>query len=203
MRKKILYVILLLMFSLDSDASSSKDTIITALLIIDIQNFYFPGEGPGLVNADKASFNAGEVLNIFREEKQLIIHVRHRSKKGFEIHKSVTPAPGEQVITKDEVNCFKGTDLHQYLKSNNVNQLVIIGMQTHMCLEAAVRAAHDLGFKCIVIEDACATRDLQYGDLTIKAKDVHNSTLATFTQGGYSIVIDIKQFRADPDKYIF
>ena len=46
-------------------------------------------------------------------------------------------------------------------------------MQTHMCLEAATRAASDYGFNCTVIEDACATRDLNYGNTTIKAKDVH------------------------------
>ena len=53
-------------------------------------------------------------------------------------------------------------------------------MQTHMCLEAATRAAADFGFSCIVIGDACATKDLKFGDKVIKAEDVHYSTLATF-----------------------
>lgn len=52
-------------------------------------------------------------------------------------------------------------------------------MQTHMCLEGGTRAAHDLGYQCTVLEDACATRDLKFGDTTIAAKDVHLSTLAT------------------------
>jgi nicotinamidase-related amidase len=46
-----------------------------------------------------------------------------------------------------------------YLVSLKVKRLVICGMQTQMCVEATTRAAYDLGFKCIVVEDACATRN--------------------------------------------
>jgi len=48
-----------------------------------------------------------------------------------------------------------------------------------MCVEAATRAASDLGFKCILVHDACATKDLTFGDKVIKAEDVHYSTLVT------------------------
>jgi nicotinamidase-related amidase len=44
---------------------------------------------------------------------------------------------------------------------------------------AATRAASDYGFKCILIHDACATKDLKFGEKTIKAEDVHYSTLST------------------------
>jgi len=175
----------------------------TALLIVDIQNFYFPGDGPGLVNAEQASLAAREILDVFRGSKQLVVHVRHKSTRGFEIHKNVEPVQGEKIITKEEVNCFYNTDLLEYLKSNGVNRLVIIGMQTHMCLEAATRAAHDFGFDCIVVGDACATRDLTFGDKVVKAEDVHISTLATITGGGYGKVIDLKTFKSDPDTYLF
>ena len=66
-------------------------------------------------------------------------------------------------------------------------------MQTHMCLEAATRSAHDLGFECVVIGDACATRDLKYGDRTVPAADVHASTLATL-DGTYAKVVDTEIF---------
>jgi nicotinamidase-related amidase len=62
-----------------------------------------------------------------------------------------------------------------------------------MCVEAAVRAAHDLGFECILVEDACATRDVTYGDRTVKAADVHDSTLATLNRT-YANVVDTKTF---------
>lgn len=179
-----------------------NNSIKTALLIVDIQNFYFPGDGPGLVNAEKASLNAKEILEIFREKNQLVVHVRHKSNKGFEIHKNVEPVTNEKIITKEEVNSFHGTDLLEYLKSNNISRLVIIGMQTQMCVEAAIRAAHDFGFECIVIHDACATRDVRYMDQTVEAEKVQTSILATITDGGYGQIIDLKSFKENTDKYL-
>lgn len=98
----------------------------TALLIVDIQNFYFPGDGPGLVNAESASLNAKEILEIFREKNQLVVHVRHKSDKGFEIHKNVEPLSGEKVITKEEVNSFQNTDLIDFLMRFNCPVVQII-----------------------------------------------------------------------------
>jgi len=195
---KYLVLIPLFIFTLLFSAKSqvNNDTIKTALLIVDIQDFYFPSQGnQGLVNAEQASLVAKEVLATFRKENQLVIHVRHQSKKGFEIHTNVSPLKDEKIITKTEVNSFNGTDLHQFLEENNVNRLVIIGMQTQMCLEGAVRAAYDFGYKCIVVEDACATRDLKFGEQIIKAADVHASTLSTLEGGGYAKVIKLEDFR--------
>ena len=184
------------------NAQEKTQPIMTALLIIDIQNFYFPGDGPGLVNVIPASLNAREILLTFRDKKQLVIHVRHKSSKGFEIHKNVEPIAGEKIITKEDVNSFKDTDLLEYLKKNDITRLVLIGMQTHLCLEAATRAAHDFGFECVVIEDACATKDVKYGDKVVKAEDVHYSTLATINNT-YGKVINLKTFKENPDKYLF
>lgn len=202
--KRILSLILTVMvfqFSVTSQQNSTSHK--TALLIVDIQNFYFPGDGPGLVNAEQASLEAKEILQIFRDKKQLVVHVCHKSSKGMEIHKNVEPLSNEKVITKEEVNSFSGTDLKEYLNSNNINRLVIIGMQTQMCLEAAVRAAHDYGFECVVIQEACATKDLTFGGKVAKAEDVQTSTFATFVNGGYSKVIEMKVFKENTDKYLF
>jgi nicotinamidase-related amidase len=69
-------------------------------------------------------------------------------------------------------------------------------------VEAAVRAAHDYGFTCIVVSDACATKALQYEEHIISAKNVHYSTLSTL-QGTYARVVTtdavIKEFtRPEP-----
>lgn len=203
MKKILSLVLMVLFFQYSANSQQKDDSIKTALLIVDIQNFYFPGEGPGLVNAEPASLNAREILQIFREKKLLVVHVRHKSKKGFEIHKNVEPVLNEKVITKEEVNSFLRTDLLEYLKTNHINRLVIIGMQTQMCLEAAVRAAHDFGFECIVVQDACATRDVKFGDKTVTAEDVQTTVLATLTDGGYGKVINLKVFNENLDKYLF
>jgi nicotinamidase-related amidase len=203
MMKRISGVVLtFLVFQCTANSQEKTDIVKSALLIVDIQNFYFPGDDPGLVNAEPASLIAKEVLEIFREKKQLVVHVRHKAAKGFEIHKNVEPLPGEKVITKEEVNCFQGTDLLEYLKSYNISRLIIIGMQTQMCVEAAVRAGHDFGFDCVVISDACATRDVMFKDKIVNAEDVQTIIMATITDGGYGKVIDLETFKENTDKYI-
>jgi nicotinamidase-related amidase len=151
----------------------------TALVLIDIQDFYFPGGRSELVEPEKAAMNAAKLLSEFRKEGRMIIHVRHNSEPGGNINELVKPKPGEKIVSKDAVNCFVGTDLLDYLKTNKIDSLVICGMQTHMCVEAATRAASDFGFKCILIHDACATKDVRFNDKVVKAEDVHLSTLGT------------------------
>ena len=167
----------------------------SALLIIDVHHFYFPGGAAALVEPERASRNAARILGSYRSSGDLVVHVRHAASEGAEIHEHVVPREGERVFTKTEVSCFNGTDLLAYLREEQVTELVICGMMTHMCVEAAVRAAHDLGFDVTVIGDACATRDLEFGGATIAAADVHASTLATLSRT-YAKVVTTEEFLA-------
>jgi nicotinamidase-related amidase len=65
-------------------------------------------------------------------------------------------------------------------------------MQTHMCVEAAVRAAHDMGYAVVLLHDACATRNLRFGDREVAAADVHASTLATLRS--YAEVVSVEEW---------
>jgi nicotinamidase-related amidase len=168
----------------------------TALLLIDIQYFYYPGGKSELVNPERAGSNAKKLLEKFRNTNSLVVHVRHNSEPGGEIHEDVKPIEGEKVISKDEVNAFNGTDLLEYLKSHDVKKLVIAGMMTHMCVEGATRAAHDYGFDCTVVQDACATKALKFGEVEVSAKDVHYATLATLDRY-YAKVVDTESFLKD------
>ncbi len=174
--KKAALLIILILFGLQTFAQKLDSS---ALILIDIQEFYFPGGVSALVEPEAAAEQAKKVLDYFRKESGLVVHIRHDFEPGGDIHKLVKPIDAEKTFTKKEVNAFLGTDLHKYLTGHHIKYLVLAGMQTHMCLEAATRAAHDLGYICTVIDDACATRDLKYGDITIAAQDVHASTLAT------------------------
>jgi nicotinamidase-related amidase len=169
-----LFIVVIILLFVKPVASQTK-----ALLLIDIQDFYFPGGKSALVEPEKAAANAALLLEYFRKEKLPVVHVRHNAEPGGKINDMVKPLPGEKIFSKDAVNCFVKTGLQDYLKSIHIDSLVICGMQTHMCVEAAVRAATDLGYKCTLVHDACATKDLKFGDYTIKAADVHYSTLAT------------------------
>ena len=189
------YKILLLIWVLGAGSMAYGQK--SALLLIDIQDFYFPGGRIQLENPEMAGMNAGLILEHFRKCELPVYHVRHNFEPGGNIHHYVTPEEGEPVISKDQVNAFLDTELLGMLQADSVEQLVICGMQTHMCVEAAVRAGHDLGFTCLLVTDACATRALQYEEHIIPAKNVHYSTIKTL-QGSYARVLTteklIKEF---------
>ncbi|WP_340114428.1 cysteine hydrolase family protein [Maribellus mangrovi] len=179
--KKTALLIMLLVLGIQTFAQKIDST---ALILIDIQEFYFPGGASELVEPEKAAKQAKAILEYFRKEHGLVVHIRHDFEPGGSINQLVKPIDGEKVFTKKEVNAFLGTGLNEYLVENSINKVVLAGMQTHMCLEAATRAAHDLGYQCTVIGDACATRDLKFDNAVIKAIDVHNSTLVTLRSYG-------------------
>ena len=188
--KKLLTIAFIITTLTISVKSQSLDS--TALILIDIQDFYFPGGAAELVEPEKAAEQAKNLLNYFRENKGFVVHVKHDFSPGGEIHRLVKPLDNEKVFTKKEVNAFLNTGLNEILKQNNIKYVTLCGMQTHMCLEAATRAAHDFGYNCTVVEDACATRDLKFGDVTVKSKDVHYSTLATLKS--YGKVVNLQEF---------
>jgi nicotinamidase-related amidase len=187
--KRIILVIYFILLQIAVISGQGKKS---ALLLIDIQDFYFPGGRSELVNPEKAAANAALLLEKFRDEKLTVIYIRHNSEPGGKINELVSPLAGEKIISKSEVNAFKGTDLAKFLKSKEIDSLVICGMQTHMCVEAATRAASDIGYKCIVVHDACATKDLKFDDRVIKSEDVHYSTLSTLRS--YSTVKSTAEF---------
>jgi len=156
----------------------------TALVLVDIQMFYFEGGQMALKNPEVAGKKAGRLLKAFRENGMEVIHVRHDASTNAKIHPDVAPWEGEPVVTKREANGFVNTRLEEILREKGINHLIIAGMMTHMCVEATARAAHDLGFDVTVAEDACATRDIQYANATVSAREVHLSTLATLS-GSY------------------
>jgi nicotinamidase-related amidase len=171
----------------------------TALVIIDIQNDYFPGGAMELEGADAAGAKAGAALEKFRKNGNPVIHVRHLSvrpgstfflpgTKGAEIHPSVSPRDVETVIEKNFPNRFRGTKLEQTLKDSGVKNLVVAGMMTHMCVDATVRHAADLGYKITLLGDACATRAQSYAGEQVPARQVHAAFLAALN-GFYAKVV--------------
>jgi nicotinamidase-related amidase len=172
----------------------------SALLIIDVQNDYFPGGAMELEGADTAGTKAGMAIKSFREKNLPVLHVRHLSvragatfflpgTRGAEIHASVQPANGETVIEKNFPNAFRNTSLREELERLKVKNLVVAGMMTHMCVDASVRHAADLGYKITLLGDACATRAQSYGGETVPARQVHAAFLAAL-HGFYAKVVD-------------
>ena len=165
-----------------------------ALVVIDIQNDYFPGGRNELVGADDAAARAAEVLAGFRERGEQVVHLQHvwdaadaeffaPGTPGVEINPAVAPAGDEAVVQKAFPNGFQHTDLEERLRAGDAEQLVLCGMMTSMCVDATVRAAADLGFECTVVHDACATRNLSFEGRPVAAADVHSAFLAALGDG--------------------
>lgn len=161
----------------------------TALLIIDVQNDYFPGGKMTLAGTEEASINAAALLSTFRRLQLPVIHMQHVAKhagatfflpdtEGVNIHRSVAPLGNETVIQKNYPNSFRQTALLDHLKQHHINKLVIVGMMTHMCVDTTVRAACDLEFTLQLAHDACATKALSFGGVEIPASQVHNAYIA-------------------------
>ena len=172
----------------------------TALLVIDIQNDYFPGGAMELEGADAAGGKAAAAIAKFRKQGDPVIHVRHLSvrpgstfflpgTKGAEIHPLVAPQGGESVIEKNFPNSFRNTELKATLEKLQVKNLVVAGMMTHMCVDASVRHAADLGYKITLLGDACATRAQSYAGEKVPARQVHAAFLAALN-GFYAKVVD-------------
>ncbi len=176
----------------------------TALILIDIQNDYFPGGKMELAGMNAAAQKAGELLAFFRKNSKLVAHIRHLSVRsgatffipetsGSEIHSTVLPLPEEKIIMKNFPNSFRNTELDSFLRENEVTELVVCGAMSHMCIDTSVRAAFDLGYKCTVISDACATRNLSIGTKTVEATQVHLAFMAALN-GTFAQVITSKQY---------
>lgn len=86
-----------------------------------------------------------------------------------EIYSCITPIKDENVITKHFPNSFYQTELNDLLQTQDITDIVICGMMTHMCVDATVRVAKDLGYKC-TLKDACATKDLEFNTTKVEAK---------------------------------
>ncbi|WP_326983398.1 cysteine hydrolase family protein [Chryseobacterium sp. MYb264] len=210
MKKLFLGVLSLMLIVLtachDSDAVKNSQSD-TALLIIDVQNDYFPGGNMELVGANEAGENARKMLEYFRVNNLPVIHIRHIANNegatfflpntpGAEINAVVAPKKGEKVIVKHYPNSFRDTDLQEYLQSKGIKNLVITGMMTDVCVESTTRAAFDLGYKNTIIGDACATRNRELNGEMIPAGIVHESFLAGVSalDNLYAIIVNTQDY---------
>jgi nicotinamidase-related amidase len=138
---------------------------------------------------DDAAANCHALLEAFRGRAMPLFHVQHLANRegatffvpgtpGAEIHASMTPADGEPLTIKHFPSAFRDTGLHESLQAAGIDELAICGAMSHMCIDTTVRAAFDLGYRCRVAADACATRDLEFDGRRVAAADVHAAFMA-------------------------
>jgi len=161
----------------------------TVLLPIDVQTGFDDPRWGGRNNPGMEA-NGLALLDAWRGRGWPVIHVRHdsitpgsvlspehpgnRHKHGFE------PLPGEQLVTKSVNSAFIGTDLELRLRRLGATSLAVFGITTDQCVSTTVRMASNLGYKVLLIDDACACFDLPaLNGGTIPAADIHRAHVAT------------------------
>lgn len=170
----------------------------TALVVVDVQQDYFPGGAFPLVGPEEAAQAAGRVLSAAREAGLVVVHVQHHSvdgtpflrpdTPGVRIHPAVTPGPGEALVVKHTPNSFLGTGLEELLRERGVADLVVLGMMTSMCVDSTVRSAAERGFAVTVVADACAAPDLELAGAQVPGAVAHTAFLAALGDGFARVV---------------
>lgn len=170
-----------------------------ALVLIDCQREYVDGK-LALPDVGPALEEAGRVLALARKGGAPVIHIAHHGARGAAIFDPtgpyvsivdpVIPRGGEPIVIKGKPNAFAGTDLDARLRALGKKELIVVGFMTHMCVSSTVRAALDLGYRCTVVANACATRDLPGGHgEVVRAETLHRAELAGLADR-FAVVVD-------------
>ena len=147
-----------------------------ALLVIDVQNVLVHSKPFAI---DEIIANIKNLIEVSRESNVEVIYVQHNGKvgskiepnsDGWQIYEKIKPNPNEKIFLKNYNSAFKETNLHEYLKSKDINELIITGMQTDYCIDTTVKIAFEYGFKLIIPEKTNTTFD----NGNILAKDLYN-----------------------------
>ncbi len=170
-----------------------------ALLPIDVQRgFDYPPWG----RRDNPAMddNGRRLLAAWRNAGWPLIHVRHDSviagsslapsHPGNAFREGFEPLPGEALVSKSVNAAFIGTDLDLRLRRLGVSTVVLFGISTDMCVSTTARVAANLGYRTIVVGDACQCFDLHDGaGGTIAAEAVARAHLATL-RAEFAEVVD-------------
>ncbi|WP_268796685.1 cysteine hydrolase family protein [Pseudomonas huanghezhanensis] len=180
-----------------------------ALIVVDMQNDYFPtGKWP-LAGVEEAAGNVARLIEATRRSAKPVVFVRHESTRddapffapdtpGAQLHPTLLNRDEESVVLKHHINAFRDTELKTILDDKSIDELLIVGAMSHMCIDALARAAVDMGYKTTVIHDACASRDLVFNGLTIPASHVHGAFMAAL-EFGYARVLSTEEYLAESE----
>jgi nicotinamidase-related amidase len=167
----------------------------TALIIIDMQQgMTEPRLGPR--NMPEAEHHIEQLLTAWRSLGLPVVHVRHMSRSldsvfwpgqaGAEIQSRFTPLASEHVLEKNVTDAFCNSGLERWLHARGIRQLVMVGVATNYSVEASARSAACLGFKLVVVSDACFTFDrVDCNGVLQSAEQIHHMSLSNL-QGEYA-----------------
>lgn len=154
-----------------------------ALLLIDLQNDYFPGGSYPLWNTDPVVENLERAIARASETGVTIVHVQHvadasqgiapffnEGTEGVEIHARIRDAaPDAPIVKKTFADSFERTKLQEILAERSVTEILVAGMMTQNCVThtAISRAAEP--YTVTVLTDCCTTVDEMLHQIALHA----------------------------------
>ena len=142
-----------------------------ALLLIDLQNDYFPGGKFPLWNTDAVLTNIEQAIKAARTKGIPVIHIQHvanpkmgiapffnEGTEGAKIHPRIlAAAPDAPIVVKEYADSFFGTELEETLLGLGVNELLVCGMMTQNCVTHTAISKSAEKYNVSILPDCCTT----------------------------------------------
>ncbi len=154
-----------------------------ALLLIDLQNDYFPGGKFPLWNTDVTLSNIEQAINAAKTKNIPIIHIQHianpemgiapffnKGSEGAKIHSRILEAaPDAPIVIKEFADSFEKTNLEEVLKGLGVDELLVCGMMTQNCVTHTAISKSAEKYKVSILPDCCTTVDVMIHNIALHA----------------------------------
>lgn len=160
-----------------------------ALMIIDVQVGMFDPNDP-VYRGEELLENIRQLIDKARSTDTTVIYVQHNEGVGeqlesgtpdWTLHPSIRPNEGDVVIQKFTPDSFYKTNLQEELEKHSIQEIVICGLQTEVCIDTTCRRAFSSGYKVTLVRDAHST----YDSKNLSAEQMvehHNHVLRLFAE---------------------